>query len=69
MKKIYVSLIGGFGNQLFIYAFSKYLSKKFNIKVILDTSFYQTSKIKIEIEKFNIKKFTKKIYLIKNLNI
>ncbi len=59
MKKIYVSLIGGFGNQLFIYAFSKYLSKKFNIKVILDTSFYQTSKIKIELEKFNIKKIYK----------
>ena len=39
----------GFGNQLFIYAFSKYLSKKFNIKVILDTSFYQTSKLRLKL--------------------
>ena len=73
MKTVYVSLIGGFGNQLFIYAFSRYLIKKYNVKVVLDTSFYQSSNIKIYLKKFNLKKiyfeniFIKKFKYLKYL--
>ena len=65
MKKIYVSLIGGFGNQLFIYAFSRYLMNQYNVRVILDSSFYQNSNIKVYLKKFNLKN----IFSLKNLNI
>lgn len=75
MKKIYVSLIGGFGNQLFIYAFSRYLMNQYNVRVILDSSFYQNSNIKVYLKKFNLKNiyleniFIKKFKYLKFLQI
>jgi hypothetical protein len=40
MKKIIVGLKGGLGNQLFQYAFGKYLSEKYNCKLKLDKSLF-----------------------------
>jgi hypothetical protein len=41
MKKIIVRLQGGLGNQLFQYAFGKFLSIKYNCKLKLDVSLYK----------------------------
>ena len=38
---VIVRVMGGLGNQLFQLGFAFYLSKKFNYKVKLDTSFYE----------------------------
>jgi len=38
MKRIYIQLKGGFGNQLFIYAFAKKLEKIHKAKIIIDVS-------------------------------
>lgn len=35
-----IKLMGGIGNQMFQYAFGKVLSKKFNCKILFDTSYF-----------------------------
>ena len=63
MKKIHLSLIGGLGNQLFVYAFACHLIKKYKVHIIFDTSFYSYSKIKIKINQLNVNKLdTKNLY-------
>ena len=75
MKKIYLPLMGGLGNQLFIYAYGKYLFKKYNIHIIFDTSYYSYNKIKIKLNKLNLSEFNfknlfgKKFSLLKFLQI
>ena len=57
-KKLFVSLDGGLGNQLFQFAVGFSLSKKLNMKLILDISNYSKKNIrKFELYSFkNIKK-------------
>ncbi|MCQ2520931.1 MAG: alpha-1,2-fucosyltransferase [Lachnospiraceae bacterium] len=58
VKKIYVAITDGLGNQLFCYALGYAVSKKKNCKLILDTSKLDSGKIKgrkIEISSFNLK--------------
>ena len=75
MKKIYLPLIGGLGNQLFIYAFGKYLIKKYKVEIIFDTSYYSYSKIKIKLNTLSLNEFNfinlfgKKFSLLKFLQI
>ena len=57
MKKIYLPLIGGLGNQLFIYAYGKFLSKKYKVQIIFDTSYYSYNTIKIKLNKLNLNEF------------
>jgi len=40
LNKIYVALMGGIGDQLNQYIFGKYISKKFNLRLVLDKSYY-----------------------------
>jgi hypothetical protein len=58
MKKIiFVSMFGQLGNQMFIYAFGKMLEKKYGYTVIFETSYYNNSRHKIEIDEFNLSNF------------
>lgn len=58
MKKIvFVSMFGQLGNQMFIYAFGKMLEKKYGYTVIFDTSYYNKSRHKIQINEFNLSNF------------
>ena len=50
MKKIYLSLSGGLGNQLFTYGFAKYLTKRYNYNVSIDLSFFKTSKLNLDLK-------------------
>ena len=50
MKKIYLSLSGGLGNQLFTYGFAKYLTKRYNYSVSIDLSFFKTSKLNLDLK-------------------
>lgn len=43
MKIVTLRMMGGFGNQLFQYAFYDYLHNN-NVKVLLDTSHYAINK-------------------------
>ena len=54
--RIVVNLSGGFGNQLFEYAFGYALSQKLHTKLYIDTSLYDygTGR-KLELLNFNIK--------------
>lgn len=46
MKKIYVEIKGGYGNQLFCYAFGYAVAKETNSLLYIDTSMQDTNKVK-----------------------
>ncbi len=53
---IVVKLLGGLGNQLFQYAFARYLADANNTEVYLEDSFYATQSLrKVELNYFNVK--------------
>lgn len=51
---IIARLKGGLGNQMFIYAFARYLSQNHNTVLKLDLSYYEDYHRKYELFKFNI---------------
>ena len=56
-NKIIVKIRGGLGNQIFQYAFAKYLGNKLNVsKIIIDTSYFAKKHIRgKELDKLSIK--------------
>ena len=54
-KNKIVAIKGGLGNQLFQYAFAKYLNQTFNISIKLDISWFKKQSLrKFELDKFVI---------------
>jgi len=51
---IIARLKGGLGNQMFIYAFARYLSCKHDTDLKLDISYYDNYHRRYELHKFNI---------------
>ena len=45
MKKLYIQLNGGLGNQLYIIATGRELAKKFGLKLIIETSIFNYYKL------------------------
>ena len=53
MRKLYVELNGGLGNQLFIVSSAISLAKKSGMEIVIDTSFFNSYKLrKVEFNKF-----------------
>lgn len=66
MKKIFVRMTGGLGNQLFIYAFAKFIQNQLkDSNIIIDTGEYK----KYKVRKFNLDKYyldNKSVYMTSN---
>jgi len=61
---IITKLQGGLGNQLFQWAFGLYISKKYNVPLFLDTSFYEIARSEITPRAFSLNKFSNLNYQI-----
>ena len=57
--RISLFFLGGFGNQLYIYSFGKFLSEKYNMDISFDTSFYKSGNKKPEILNFRPSMYVK----------
>lgn len=65
---IIAKLRGGLGNQMFIYAFGRYLANKHNTDLKLDISYYENYHRTYELNKFNTKEIiatSEEIYSLK----
>ena len=61
-----VKVSGGLGNQMYQYVFGQYLSKKFNIEVKYEISFYENQPENLDIRSYELNKFNLDAPIIKN---
>lgn len=66
---IVVKIYGGLGNQLFQYSFGLYLSKKNNVELILDTSWFEQNYKKSTPRTFDLKYFNLSASLKNSLSL
>lgn len=61
MDKKIVKVIGGLGNQMFQYAFAHSISKKFNVPITLDLSWFESVKTREDV--------TKRVFELDDFNV